>query len=296
MRFIRTFLIIMVIGIGSVAMSVAIKDISANSSDNLIIIENETIDSPMGVATDGKYLYAANSNQHNILVFDLKGKPIKKIGQEGISPGQFKYPVDIAVSPNGKLYIADLENHRIQVLSKDGEYDSYFPKKKEIKPVAVTFDKEGNIVISDILSHTIKVYKQNGELIKEFGTYGEAEGSFKYANGVAVSDNGYFYVSDSQNMRLQVFNREGEFLKSFNADMQMGQPKGISIYNNELYVTDTLLQKILVFDLEGDYLKSIGEKGNLFNFPNDVFVTRERIFVANRTSNQVISMKKEEGL
>ena len=290
MRFIRILLLILVIGIGSVAIRVAIKDISAKT----VTIENKTLINPMGVTTDGKYIYVTNTNQHNISVFDQRGKYIKSFGKKGISPGQFQFPVDVALSSEGKLYIADLKNYRIQVFSNEGEYEAYFPKEKEIKPVAITLDKNNNVVVSDILSHTIKIYKPNGVLIKEFGDYGEEEGRFQYANGVAVSNDGNIYVSDSQNMRIQIFNSNGEFLKSFNADFQMGQPKGISIYKNRLYVVDTLMQKIYMFDLEGNYIKSIGESGNNFEFPNDVFVLGERVYVTNRTSNQVISIHRED--
>ena len=44
------------------------------------------------------------------------------IGSQGAGTGQFEAPRELALAPDGSIYVADLRNHRIQHFSRDGRY------------------------------------------------------------------------------------------------------------------------------------------------------------------------------
>jgi sugar lactone lactonase YvrE len=64
-----------------------------------------------------------------ISVFDKTGKLLRIIGRTGTGPGEFRTPHGLAFDSKGRLIVADRHNHRIQILTKAGqfiaEYDDF---------------------------------------------------------------------------------------------------------------------------------------------------------------------------
>ena len=61
-----------------------------------------------------------------ILKFNSEGVFIKEWGEIGWAPGQFRTPHSLAFDSQGRLFVADRGNHRIQIFDQDGNYiDSY---------------------------------------------------------------------------------------------------------------------------------------------------------------------------
>lgn len=72
---------------------------------------------PKGIAVDnnnGK-IYVADYMRHTILVYDKAGKYLFEFGGMGWGEGWFQYPMDVAVDSTGRILVADLFNHRIQI-------------------------------------------------------------------------------------------------------------------------------------------------------------------------------------
>jgi tripartite motif-containing protein 71 len=60
-------------------------------------------------------VFVADKRSTNFQVFDENGKFISKFGSKGKQDGQFNRPEDLAIDPEGKVFIADTSNSRIQV-------------------------------------------------------------------------------------------------------------------------------------------------------------------------------------
>ena len=78
---------------------------------------------PTSIARDsrGNYLITDSGN-HRIVVFDSDWNLLFTFGQRGTEPGQFEYPLCVSVGKNDLLYVADLNNDRIQVFTSTGLY------------------------------------------------------------------------------------------------------------------------------------------------------------------------------
>jgi tripartite motif-containing protein 71 len=75
---------------------------------------------PEGVAVDGDgNVYVVESSNHRVQKFTSSGSFIQKWGSEGSFPGQFEYPMGIAVDEN-YVYITDHQNHRVQQFTHNG--------------------------------------------------------------------------------------------------------------------------------------------------------------------------------
>ena len=70
---------------------------------------------PFGIAIRGQNIYITDSDHHNIQAFTLSGNYQYKAGNKGGGSLQFNVPTGVAVSEEGRVFIADSVNNRIQV-------------------------------------------------------------------------------------------------------------------------------------------------------------------------------------
>ena len=78
---------------------------------------------PTSIAKDSRGNYfITDSGNHRIRKFDPQWQEIMSFGEKGSEPGQFQYPLCVTVAPNDLLYVADLNNERVQVFSPFGQY------------------------------------------------------------------------------------------------------------------------------------------------------------------------------
>ena len=60
-------------------------------------------------------VFVVDKTSTNFQVFDENGKFISKLGSKGKQDGQFNRPEDLAIDPEGNVFVADTGNSRIQV-------------------------------------------------------------------------------------------------------------------------------------------------------------------------------------
>ena len=92
---------------------------------------------PRGIAADAKrgIIYVIDYLRHTGLGYRYgDGKFLFEFGGRGWSPGWFNFPTDIAVDAAGRIYVADLFNHRVQVLELSGEEKSFLEEKNLTLP------------------------------------------------------------------------------------------------------------------------------------------------------------------
>ena len=106
----------------------------------------------------------------------------------------------------------------------------------------------------------------------------------------------FFFVSDTLNGRVQVFDSSGEFFRSFGRYGQglggLTRPKGVvSNEKGEFYVADSWQNVIQVFDREGRFVAVLtDESGNLLDLgsPNGIALgPGNRIYIAERLSKRL---------
>ncbi len=170
------------------------------------------LERPCGVAIDpdrGR-VYVADAAQHQVLVLNLEGQLIRRIGGRGTGPGQFNFPTHVAVDSRGRLYVSDTLNFRVQQFSTDlvpirqigsqGDLPGYFSH-----PKGVAVDAEDHLYVVDAQFESIQVFDSDGELLMQFGQEGHGPGEFWIPTGIFIDRTQRLWVTDSYNRRLQVF-------------------------------------------------------------------------------------------
>ena len=186
------------------------------------------------------------------------------IGEPGAAPGQFQNPRDLAVAPDGSLYVVDSDNHRIQHLSPEGEvlhaWGGYgdlsigdAPGGRFNQPWGIALGPDGSVYVADTWNHRIQKFSPEGDFILMWGFFGQAEqpAAFWGPRDVAVDSLGRVFVTDTGNKRVVVFSGDGEFIGEFGgtgmSPGQFDEPVGIVVDDQgRIYVADTWNQRIQV--------------------------------------------------
>ena len=105
--------------------------------------------------------------------------------------------------------MTNTENHRVQVFTANGEYIRQFGKKGNGEgeldtPLGITIDSNDIVYVSERGNHRISIFTREGQFLRSFGAKGEGPGQFNVPCEI-LSSNGFLYVSDIENDRVQVF-------------------------------------------------------------------------------------------
>ena len=99
--------------------------------------------------------------------------------------------------------MADKLNNRVQVFDANGAHlksITHTTAEQELKePVSVAVGPDDWVYVVEFSSDRVSVFDKNGTHIKSFGKRGARDGEFRYPHAIAVSHDGYLYVSDIGN-------------------------------------------------------------------------------------------------
>ncbi len=225
--------------------------------------------------------YGVSPTTEAVVADPYEGKQIKLvadkvIGSTGTEVGHFMRPRNIAVAPDGSIYVADTENHRIQHLTPDGAVlhvwggygasteNNPAPPGTFNEPWGIAVGPDGSVFVADTWNHRIQKFTPEGQFIKSWG-YGisQTEDPFGFygPRGLAVDAQGRLYVTDTGNKRVIVFDSEGNYITKFGgAGFELGlfdEPVGIAVdHQGQVFVADTWNQRVQIFiqDSAGNFV------------------------------------------
>ena len=202
------------------------------------------------------------------LNYSLKKKPVLAVGKRGKANNELIDPRGLALDePNQLIYIADMNNSRIQVVSFDGKFLKSFGQGILKAPwgIAVT---EDNVFVTDWLLHALLQFsKKDYKLVGRTGTKGRGEGQLNSPRGLCTDYNGDVYVADYSNHRVSVFSKDLNFLKHL-FTQQLSYTCDVKVTPNSVVVLDRSPNCIHFFSRSGALLRSCvtqGEDGMVYN-------------------------------
>lgn len=166
----------------------------------------------------GEKLYVVDiggvtSQNHRVRVLDAKtGDMLFDFGKRGSGPGEFNLPRDVAIGKDGRLYVVDGGNFRIQVFDQDGKFIKTFGEIGKTlgsfaRPKEITIDKDGNVYVIDAAFGNFQIFDPEGQLLMFIGDRSEEQGPahFMLPSGIAVDENGRVYVVDQYFKKIDIF-------------------------------------------------------------------------------------------
>ena len=169
------------------------------------------LERPTGLAINEStgQVYVSDTAEHNIKVFADNGTLEQIIGQVGTKGGEFNAPTHISFV-DGKLYVTDTFNARVQVLDSKGKFIRSVGSRglfmgNLVRPKGVTADSEGNVYIIESFHDYLLVYDQDTRFLLPIGGTGSGAGQFYLPAGVWSDRRNRIYVADMYNGRVSIF-------------------------------------------------------------------------------------------
>jgi DNA-binding beta-propeller fold protein YncE len=162
------------------------------------------------LAPNGDIFVSDGYGNARIHKFSPRGKHILSWGEPGIDPGQFNVAHNVCCDIDGWVYVADRENHRIQIFDANGKYETSWHDLH--RPNAI-FLGEGTCPICHAaesgpvmkvnirtpnLGARVSVLDNDGKVLSRIGDRqpGFGPGQFMSPHGIAVDSHGDFYVGE----------------------------------------------------------------------------------------------------
>jgi sugar lactone lactonase YvrE len=140
-----------------------------------------------------------------VLKYTPTGEIVLRLGTAGVTgdgPNAFQQPTDVAVAPNGDIYVAD-----------------------------------GHSTAAATGNARIVKFDRTGTFLKAWGRKGLGPGEFDLPHDIELDSRGRVFVADRQNNRVQVFDADGALEAVW---YQFGRPSALFIDRNDvLYVADS---------------------------------------------------------
>ncbi|HSL22672.1 MAG TPA: SMP-30/gluconolactonase/LRE family protein [Vicinamibacterales bacterium] len=255
---------------------------------------------PYGVAVDPQgRIVVTDTLQGTVFVVDAARRAFTFIGA---AERQFALsaPAGVAADAHGNIYVGDSGNSTILQFGPDLRFVRIIGRQGDVRsPSGIALDPSGKRLYAvDTQGHAVASFDvATGRLIRRTGERGTKPGQFGFPSGIAVAPDGLVYVADTMNYRVQVFDPDLTFQRSFGSvgdtPGRFRRPKGIAVdAEHVVYVVDSDFNNFQMFSRRGEPLLAVGEYGvrpGQMMLPAGICVdrARRRIVVAEQMNKRV---------
>jgi sugar lactone lactonase YvrE len=228
---------------------------------------------PYGLATDSKgRVYVADSKVGAIFIFNTETRDVEMIKNR--VDAHFVRIIGLAMDDSDRLFVVDPGLKHVLVFNAQHKAEEVITDGL-VEPSMAAIDTQNRLLyISDVTLDQVFVFDADTlKLKRKIGTTGHnheltAPGELAKPTGVAVDKEGNLYVADTLNDRIEVFDADGVFLRTWgkNGDGPgyFARPKGVAIDSDgHVWVADGMQDRIQVFTNEGQLLIAMGGHGLL---------------------------------
>jgi DNA-binding beta-propeller fold protein YncE len=228
---------------------------------------------PYGMAVDSKNnLYIADSKVGAIFIFNTETRDLDMIKNK--THAHFVRIIGLAMDDGDRLFVSDPGLRHVLVFDSNHKATDVI-NEGMVDPSMLAIDKENRqLYVSDVELDQVLVYDADTfKLKRKIGTTGHKHelttpGDFAKPTGVAVDTEGNLYVCDTLNDRVEVFDADGKFIRTFgkagDGPGYFARPKGVAIDGDgHIWVSDGQQDRVQVFNQEAQLLITLGGHGIL---------------------------------
>ena len=230
-------------------------------------VVQRAINKPYGVAVLDGVVYVCDTKGLSLCKLDFKNGTYEVFGIRG--PGRLRKPINVVIDRLGYKFVADAERNQIVVFDPADKYVTAFdvPAPCHVVDLALHGD-ELYVLDNDDTCQVVVMNRTTGEILRTFGGPGGEPGQFKIPNSIAISPDGFVYISDTHNWRIQKLTSDGKSVWVKGAPGyrlgQFGRPRGLAVGpDGVLYVVDGATEIVQMLDPEGNTLMRFGGPGDI---------------------------------
>jgi DNA-binding beta-propeller fold protein YncE len=241
--------------------------------------EDEGLTSPVRIAIgSGERIYVSDFKNRLIAIMKIKHEKVKLLKTIQIDGN----PLGIAVDRRGWIYVGNNNKNRVEVYTPGGKFK--YTLEGEIKrPNDIAIASNGLIYVVASDENLVKIYNADGSFRSSFGGSGKGYGQFNFPTGIAIDENNMeVIVSDFLNKRIQIFDYEGNWLRTIGGgwfSSVVDRPQGIAVdEQGRIYVVDPKQACVLIFGRDGKLITTFGEYGEdegKLRIPLDIVINKK---------------------
>ncbi len=262
--------------------------------------KRRSFEKPFGVAVDAYgRMVVTDPVVGGVVVIDPQTGRIYTL-TEAQRQATFRVPIGVAVDADNNIYVGDNGLARILVFGPDLAYRRTIGAEGEMQtPSGLAIDDgRKRLYVVDTRRHMVLAYDLvSGTAVSRIGKRGEGKGEFNFPTGVAVGPDGTVYVTDTMNCRVEVFDPNLKWLRTFGSlgtsPGQFRRPKGIAVdAENIVYVVDSDFNNFQLFTAAGAplmFVGDIGQRPGQLLLPAGIAIDRlrHRIYVCEQMNARV---------
>lgn len=217
---------------------------------------------PTGIDAADGFVFVADTGNRRVQKLSPEGRPIAEFGTE-----ELRKPIDVAVGPDGTIYVSDFDLDRIVAFSAEGRLKFAWGESGSgpgafEAPAGLTVDPEGRVYVAGFHDGRVQVFDAAGKLLRNIGGKGRGKARFTYPTDVAVAGD-VVLVADAYNHRLQKLSREGKFIAAWGSRTarllkragSFHVPTGVAVDGKgRVHVADSANKRLVLLDAEGRFL------------------------------------------
>jgi sugar lactone lactonase YvrE len=226
------------------------------------------MDEPHGLVVDSKgKLYVADSKVGAIFIIDPETHDTEMI--KNGKDATFSLITGLAIDDADRLFVSDPGNHVIFIFGPNHKVQGAI-REGLSEPAGMAIDLENRFLyVADVALDQVLVFDADTfTLLRRIGTGGKdhtltTPGDFAKPTGVAVDQDGNLYVADMLNARIEIFDADGNFIRTFgkrgDGPGYFAMPKGVAIdCDGHIWVTDAMQNRVQIYTQEGQLLMYMG--------------------------------------
>jgi len=167
-------------------------------------------------------VYVFNRGPHPMIVYDRDGNFLRSWGE-----GIFHRAHGLHMGPDDTIFLTDDGDHTVRRCTLDGKIlltigipgrpAPFMSGEPFHRCTHTALSPRGDIYVSDGYGNArVHKFSPDGKLIKSWGESGTEPGQFNIAHNIATDDEGWVYVADRENHRVQVFDGNGKYETQWN--------------------------------------------------------------------------------
>ena len=222
---------------GSLFESHARISVFSKRGEYLDAFSHQDMSRPYGIAIHGNNLFITDIGVHSIFHFKIAtGFPlIAKRGTNGQQIGKFNMPRNLAVSDNGDVFVADCDNHRVQIFNISLSHLRNLTQQLILHPRDIKLPADEVYVLCRG-NPCIHVFSHAGERIRSLVSRGD-QMQATYPHFFCLDSVKNLIMSDHETHKILIFTKEGNFIRTIGAE---GHQAGMLSYPEGLALTKDL--------------------------------------------------------
>jgi len=259
-----------------------------------------TLMAPTAVAiSPDDTLFVVDQELRGVVLINAKARRFEIF--QGTARAPLAEPIGVAVAEDGTFYVSDARTRAVYGYDLDLRLQAVLGSPETfVRPTGLALSADGErLAVCDTRAHKVYVLDtRDGSTIYELGGDGQGSrvGEFNFPVAAAFDEQGYLYIADLLNFRIQIFDGAGDFDMTFgqvgDRPGDLNRPRGLAAdsSNGLVYEVDAAFQLVQMFNLDGELLMWFGSPGEgpaQFSLPTGIGRRGDILAVADTLNHRV---------